>query len=416
MAAIAHRQVLLDRQAREDLAALRHVADAAAARAGAASARDVLAVEHDAPRADRQQAHQALEQRRLAHAVAPEHARVTLPAAPRATRPAACGCRRSTGSSLSISQHGRPPLSARGRPRSRAVVAHLVHRPLGQHAALVQHGDLARDAPDELHVVLDDEDGVPPGELQAQLGGLLGLLVGHAGDRLVEQQQRGSCDEHHADLEPLLLAVGQRAGDPVDLAAQVGHRERRLDPSELLASRAARAGWRRRPLVGLQRELQVLEHRQVSNTVGPLELAADAGLRDLRLRQPRQVDGLAEEHPAGVGPRLAGDHVHHRRLAGAVGADHAAQLAVVQVSEQVVERLEAVEADGDVLEVEDRPVATVARPGSACGRAPATARRRALARPRRRTSRAVAARRRTVTTRLRQAAQQRRPRRPAGTA
>jgi hypothetical protein len=30
-----------------------------------------------------------------------------------------------------------------------------------------------------------------------------------------------------------------------------------------------------------------------------------------------------------VGPRLAGDDVHHRRLAGAVGADDAAQLAGV---------------------------------------------------------------------------------------
>ena len=65
----------------------------------------------------------------------------------------------------------------------------------------------------------------------------------------------------------------------------------------------------------------LLEHRRL------LELAADAGVRDLGLAQARQVDGLAEERGAGVGPRLAGDHVHHRRLAGAVGADDAAQLA-----------------------------------------------------------------------------------------
>jgi hypothetical protein len=40
-----------------------------------------------------------------------------------------------------------------------------------------------------------------------------------------------------------------------------------------------------------------------------------------------QVDGLAEEGRAAVGPGLAGDHVHHRGLARAVGADDAAQLA-----------------------------------------------------------------------------------------
>jgi hypothetical protein len=58
-----------------------------------------------------------------------------------------------------------------------------------------------------------------------------------------------------------------------------------------------------------------------------LELAADAGVRDLRLREPGEIDGLAEERRARIGPRLAGDDVHHGRLAGAVGADHAAQLA-----------------------------------------------------------------------------------------
>ncbi len=83
-----------------------------------------------------------------------------------------------------------------------------------------------------------------------------------------------------------------------------------------------------------------------------LELAADADVGDLRFGQARQVDGLAEEGLAGIGPRLAGDDVHHRRLAGAVGADDAAQFAGVDFEGEVVQRLEAVEADGDVFEVE----------------------------------------------------------------
>ena len=54
-----------------------------------------------------------------------------------------------------------------------------------------------------------------------------------------------------------------------------------------------------------------------------------------------------------VRTRLPGDDVHHRRLAGAVRADDAAQLAGIDVERQPVERLEAVEADGQLLEVEN---------------------------------------------------------------
>ena len=120
------------------------------------------------------------------------------------------------------------------------------------------------------------------------------------------------------------------------------------------ARREPRAERRPHALVGLHRELEVLEHRVVLEDRRLLELAADAGVRDLGLGQLREVDRLAEERGARVGPRLAGDHVHHRRLAGAVGADDAAQLAGVDRERQVVERLEAVEADRDVVEVEDR--------------------------------------------------------------
>src|SRR5262249_38900780 len=60
-----------------------------------------------------------------------------------------------------------------------------------------------------------------------------------------------------------------------------------------------------------------------------------------------------EPGAAFVGPRLAGDDVHHRGLARAVRADDAAQLARLDVERQRVQRLEAVEADGELLEVED---------------------------------------------------------------
>ena len=91
----------------------------------------------------------------------------------------------------------------------------------------------------------------------------------------------------------------------------------------------------------------ILEHR------GFLELAADAEVGDPRLVQLGQIDPAVEVDLARVGLGLAGDDVHHCRLAGAVRADDRPQLAGFDVEAEVVERLEAVEADRDAVEVED---------------------------------------------------------------
>jgi hypothetical protein len=68
----AHAQVLLHREAGEDLAALRHEAHAGARALVGRPAVDRLAVELDAAALDGHQAHDRLQQRGLAHAVAPE--------------------------------------------------------------------------------------------------------------------------------------------------------------------------------------------------------------------------------------------------------------------------------------------------------------------------------------------------------
>ena len=61
-----------------------------------------------------------------------------------------------------------------------------------------------------------------------------------------------------------------------------------------------------------------------------------------------------EKHLAGVRPRLAGYDVHHRRLAGAVGSDDGAHLALAERQRQIVERAESVEGHGNAVEIEDR--------------------------------------------------------------
>ena len=60
---------------------------------------------------------------------------------------------------------------------------------LDQHAALVEHGDRLGDHADELHVVLDHDQRAAAVDLADQLASALDLLVGHAGRRLVEQDQ-----------------------------------------------------------------------------------------------------------------------------------------------------------------------------------------------------------------------------------
>ncbi len=52
-------------------------------------------------------------------------------------------------------------------------------------------------------------------DLFEQFGGLMRFDIGHAGHRLVDQQQLRILRQQHADLEPLLLAMRQIAGEPV---------------------------------------------------------------------------------------------------------------------------------------------------------------------------------------------------------
>ena len=101
-----------------------------------------------------------------------------------------------------------------------------------------------------------------------------------------------------------------------------------------------------------QREFEVFEDRQVLENGRPLKLSADAEIGDLSLVEAAQIRRPLKEDLAGIGPGLAGDHIHHRRLAGAVRADDRAQFALLDDQRKPVQRLEPVEADGDAVEVE----------------------------------------------------------------
>ncbi len=180
------------------------------------------------------------------------------------------------------------------------------------------------------------------------------LGVGHAGDRLVDQQKLRLLRQQHADFEPLLLPMRQRAGKPVAHRGEADDVEKLADAPPLavaLAPHQRGAG----AAVGLERKLDVVGDGVAVEHGRLLKLAADAEPRDLGLVEAREVVIAAvEHHVAGVGPGLAGDDVHHRRLAGAVRPDDRAHLARLDRERQVVERLEAVERHGDAVEIKQR--------------------------------------------------------------
>jgi hypothetical protein len=68
------------------------------------------------------------------------------------------------------------------------------------------------------------------------------------------------------------------------------------------------------------------------------------------------LSNTVELHCARDRPRLAGNHVHHRRFAGAVRADDRPQLSGQDIEAEVVQRLESVEADCHAVEIEDGAV------------------------------------------------------------
>src|SRR3954451_21054971 len=87
------------------------------------------------------------------------------------------------------------------------VLRDLVDGALGKHRAFVQTRDLDTELAHEGHVVLDDDDSAVAVDLLEELGGLARLGVGHAGDRLVHEQELGAFGPPAARSWPLPSAV-----------------------------------------------------------------------------------------------------------------------------------------------------------------------------------------------------------------
>ncbi|MOA25080.1 hypothetical protein D3C78_1457860 [compost metagenome] len=82
-----------------------------------------------------------------------------------------------------------------------------------------------------------------------------------------------------------------------------------------------------------------------------LELPPDAELGDVSLILFREVDTVFKQHRARVRPRLAGDDIHHRRLARAIRADDGAEFTGLHHEGERVERLETIERNGNAIKI-----------------------------------------------------------------
>lgn len=110
------------------------------------------------------------------------------------------------------------------------IALHRLHAALAEHMALVQHRDRAVEVADEVHVVLDHQHGVITRQAAQQLAGALRFLIGEPRHRFIHQQEVGVLGEQHGDLQPLLLAVGEAAGQLLGLGRQTHHPEQMGHP------------------------------------------------------------------------------------------------------------------------------------------------------------------------------------------
>ena len=214
-------------------------------------------------------------------------------------------------------------------------------RPLGHHR------DRAAERLDEADVVLDHQDRGAGGDRADQAGGRRGLGLGHAGGRLVQQQQTRLRGEQHADLEPLPLAVAERAGALSTLARQ-------MNPRELVLGRhEVGPGEHRQPPLRPAWQAQILEHAQLVEHCRHLKLAADAGARD-PVHRPAGDVLAGKPHPAAAWGERAGDQVEQGRLAAAVRADQGMQRALLEREVDAVDRSEPAERPSQPFDLEQR--------------------------------------------------------------
>jgi len=192
----------------------------------------------------------------------------------------------------------------------------------------VEHADPVREIEDDIHVVLDEEDGepLPARDLPDDRDGGQRVLRRQTLGRLVEKEERGLLGDGHRDLEEALVAVRQcrrRLCGPGEEAERVEARARPLFAR--LESGPAADESKVAAAPQLHGDSHVLQHGELREDAGDLEGARDAAPAARGGGERGDVATTKEDAPRG-GREETGDEVKQRCLARAVRPDDRADL------------------------------------------------------------------------------------------
>ena len=177
-------------------------------------------------------------------------------------------------------------------------------------------------------------------EIDGELHLALALRPGHG---LVEQQHLRLGRQRAGDLQPLAAGRAERARRRVRKPAHADALQHRARPGlGLGAMRGAQEG----------ADHDVLQHRHAFKGLRHLERAGKPEPRALLRREVGDVVPL-EQHAARGGLEIAGQAIEEGGFAGAVRADQAENIALLQRDGRIVHRLEAAERLCDVARLKE---------------------------------------------------------------
>src|SRR5262245_57318509 len=153
----------------------------------------------------------------------------------------------------------------------------------------------------------------------------------------------------YADLELALLAVGEIAGEPRSVAAEMHAQHQLLGTREQIAQLPHRCEEvQRLAAARLHREAEIFDHAEVLEQVVALKRARDAQPAH-PVGRPTGDDGVLDEDAAGAGFELSADLVDQAGLAGAVRPDDDVALARLDGEVDVVGDDETAERAAEMI-------------------------------------------------------------------
>src|SRR6266850_2190049 len=249
----------------------------------------------------------------------------------------------------------------------RRVRADLVGQAVGDLRAEVEDDDTLRERQQEMHVVLDQEHGdATRGDAADDLGEPCALARREARRRLVEQDEARLAGERARDFEQPPLPERERGDAGIAQLAQADELHQLFSALPAAGLVAARGAEDDRPQgrakARMRADQHVVDHGHAGERPVVLEGSHHAARSDAVRRQAE--DRLAGEAHLAARRRIgAGDDVEGGRLAGAVRADHAEDLAFVDLEVERRHGSEPAEALRQLLDLENRSHMPIKPPG-----------------------------------------------------